>query len=177
MPSMNSNAVFSFSRKYRYRLNRKINQSRKEIIFIGLNPSTADEEDNDSTLIRVLNFANSWGYGSLVVINLFARISSSPRLLKSSSNPIGPFNNFELKTNIKDWSEDEFCDLWLGWGVNGSFMIRDRNILKEIKKYSEKKMQNFTKAKMPLAIGLTKAGHPRHPLYMANSSYLRTFQI
>ena len=84
MPSINSNAVFSFSRKYRYRLNRRINQSRHEIIFIGLNPSTADEEDNDSTLIRVLNFSNSWGYGSLVVINLFARISTSPRLLKSS---------------------------------------------------------------------------------------------
>ena len=174
---MNSNAVFSFSRKYRYRLNRRINQSRKEIIFIGLNPSTADEEDNDSTLIRVLNFSNSWGYGSLVVINLFARISPSPSILKSSSNPIGPFNNFELKTNIKNWSENEFCDLWLGWGVNGSFMNRDRNILKEIKKYSKKKMQHFPKAQMPLALGLTKGGYPRHPLYMPNSSYLRTFRI
>ena len=47
---MNSNAVFSLSRKYRYRLNRRINQSRKEIIFIGLNPSTADETKNDPDL-------------------------------------------------------------------------------------------------------------------------------
>ncbi len=174
---MNSNAVFSPSRKYRYRLNRTINKSRKEIIFIGLNPSTADEEDNDSTLIRVLNFSKSWGYGSLVVINLFARISTSPKLLKSSSNPIGPFNNFELKTNIKGWSQNEFCDLWLGWGVNGSFMKRDRNILKEIKKYSENRMESFPKAQMPIALGLTKGGHPRHPLYMANSSYFRPFRI
>ena len=170
-------ADFSDCRKYRYTLWRTWNIDKPKIMFLGLNPSTADEQANDLTLVRVLNFSNSWGYGSLVVINLFARISTSPRLLKSSSNPIGLFNNFELKTNIKDWSENEFCDLWLGWGVNGSFMKRDRNILKDIKKYSEKKMQNFTKAQMPLAIGLTKAGHPRHPLYMANSSYLRTFQI
>ena len=83
---MNSNAVFSLCRKYRYRLNRRISQSRKEIIFIGLNPSTADEKDNDSTLRRLLDFSDSWGYGSLVVINLFARISNSPKILKCYSN-------------------------------------------------------------------------------------------
>ncbi len=177
MQSMNSNTVFSLSKKYRYRLNRRINKSRKEIIFIGLNPSTADEEVNDATLIRLINFSDSWGYGSLVVVNLFARISTSPRFLKSCVNPIGSLNNHVLKKKLKDWSEDEFCDLWLGWGVNGSFMKRDRTILREIQKYSLKKTKKLSKAQMPLALGLTKGGFPRHPLYMASSSHLQIFRI
>ncbi len=174
---INSSVLFSLCGKYRYRLNRRINLSRKEIIFIGLNPSTANAECNDSTLRRLINFAGSWGYGSLVVINLFARISSRPNILKSCSNPIGKLNNFELKNKIKDWSEDQFCDLWLGWGVHGSFMKRDEKILKEINKYSQKKMANFPKAKMPLALGRTKGGQPRHPLYMPNTSDLSTFLL
>ncbi len=174
---MNSNAFFSLSRKYRYRLTRKLSESNKRIIFIGLNPSTANAENNDSTLRRLINFSNSWGYGSLVVINLFARVSISPKFLKSSSNPIGHHNNFELKSKIIGWSQDEFSDLWLGWGAHGSFMKRDREILKEVRKFSLKKIENFPKAKMPLAIGLTKSGSPRHPLYMHSSSYLTAFKL
>ena len=95
------------------------------MIFLGLNPSRASKSIDDPTLKRLIYACNKWHYGTLVVINLFARISPSPSIIKSSSNPIGPFNNFELKTNIKDWSENQFCDLWLGWGVNGSFMKRE----------------------------------------------------
>ncbi len=99
-----SNASFSICGKYRFNLTRRISKSPRKIIFIGLNPSRADSKNNDATLTRLLDFSKSWGYGSIIVINLFARISKNPKVLTSCANPIGVSNNVELRkfasTNI-----------------------------------------------------------------------------
>ncbi|WP_269623389.1 DUF1643 domain-containing protein [Prochlorococcus marinus] len=172
-----SNAQFSLCGRYRWNLNRRFNSCKKEIIFIGLNPSKANSFVNDRTLIRLINFSNLWGYGSLSVVNLFAIISNNSLDLKSFADPIGNSNNKELNNKIKAWSEKELCDLWLGWGVNGSYLNRDKVVLRKIQNYYNKRVRNFPKASQPYAIGITKDGYPRHPLYVQNKTILKPFCI
>ena len=162
---MKSSAVFSTCREYRWRLNRYISDSKKELIFIGLNPSLANSFHDDPTLRRLVAFAGNWGYGSLIVVNLFARISKSPKSLKTCNDPIGWNNDLELDKIINYWSKQELCDLWIGWGVNGKFMNRDVRLLRKIRNSSKK----------PLVIGLTKDGHPKHPLYISKLKTLCNF--
>ncbi len=160
---MISNATFSFCGSYRWRLIREINESKKELIFIGLNPSLANEKKNDPTLRRIIGFAEIWGFGRLYVVNLFARISRSPKLLRYCDDPVGSKNDFVLNQNIKYWLANDLCQLWIGWGTNGKFMNRDAWVLKKItNKYLKK----------PYIIGLTKEGYPKHPLYVGKNKKL-----
>tara|TARA_Y100001968_G_C19106482_1_gene595121 strand:- start:56 stop:559 length:504 start_codon:yes stop_codon:yes gene_type:complete len=157
-----SSASFSPCKKYRWHLSRYITNSKKELIFIGLNPSLADARHNDPTLRRLIAFSKIWGYGSLVVINLFARISKSPKLLASCIDPVGWKNDFELQKRINYWSRNHLCDLWIGWGANGKLMNRNEILIKKLKESS----------KQPCVIGLTKEGHPKHPLYISKQKNL-----
>ena len=159
---MKRTASFSSCKDYRWSLTRKINDSKKELIFIGLNPSYANSSLDDPTLRRLIGFSKLWGYGSLVVINLFARISKSPRLLALCDDPVGWNNDFELNKRINYWSRNDLCELWIGWGVNGNLKDRNKIILKRIKK----------SLKHPCVIGLTKEGHPKHPLYISKRKSL-----
>ena len=164
---MNQTAAFSTCRDYRWNLTRYINDSNKELIFIGLNPSVANATQNDPTLRRLIGFAKVWGYGSLIVINLFGRISNSPKNLKSVNDPVGDKNDNELNKRIKYWSKNDSCELWIGWGVKGRLMNRNERVLKEIKQSS----------KNPYVIGLTKDGHPQHPLYISKQKTLYQIEI
>jgi hypothetical protein len=65
-------AIFSDCRKYRFALRRNWDESKPYVMFIGLNPSTADEIENDPTINRCISYARSWGYGGLFMANLFA---------------------------------------------------------------------------------------------------------
>ena len=165
---MESNAFFSPCGKFRWKLTRLISKSPKELIFVGLNPSKADAITNDLTLIRLISFCTLWGYGSLTVINLFGKITKDPRQLLSNEDPIGSQNDSVLNKNIYYWSKAQMCDLWIGWGTKGIIMNRNKKVLSQIKKSCSKK---------PLIIGLTKAGHPRHPLYTSKEKYLYPFPI
>ena len=83
-------AGFSRCGRYRYWLRRRWNGDLPQCTFIGLNPSTADARTNDPTLRRCINFADQWGYGSLLLVNLFALRSTDPRALRLSDDPQGP---------------------------------------------------------------------------------------
>ena len=79
---MRTDAVFSDCRKYRYALWRVWDESKPVAVFIGLNPSTADEVNDDPTVKRCVNFAQEWGYGGLCMANLFAFMATDPEVLK-----------------------------------------------------------------------------------------------
>ena len=68
------NATFSSCRTYRYSLSRIWDKKKKYVLFVGLNPSTADEEVDDPTIRRCINYAKNWGYGGFLMVNLFYRI-------------------------------------------------------------------------------------------------------
>ena len=120
---------------YRWSLQREISFQKKKIIFVGLNPSNANDFRNDQTLRKLLGFCNSWDYGHLVVVNLFARISSSPSKLKDCQDPIGIRNNCELNNRFGVWANNEDWDIWLGWGTKGTFHARNKEVLRVLNDY------------------------------------------
>ena len=108
--TMTGDAILSDDRVYRYMLERTWDCRKERVLFVMLNPSTADEEEDDPTITRCLGFATRWGFGSLVVGNLFALRSPNPRELFQHSDPLGPDNDYHLqrlaeecKTIVTSW--------------------------------------------------------------------------
>ena len=127
MPLMKSSALFSECRTYRYNLWRIWDESLDSILFIGLNPSKADESYNDPTINRCINFAKKWGYGGLCMANLFAYRATQPRIMMLADDPIGPENDqilFDLVSKAKI--------VVAAWGNHGSFMGRSAHIARSI---------------------------------------------
>lgn len=86
-------AELSTDGRYRYSLSRVWDDSLPIVLFIGLNPSTADHERDDPTIRRCMRFAQDWGCGTLLMGNLFALRSTDPRTLLSDPAPVGPAND------------------------------------------------------------------------------------
>jgi hypothetical protein len=124
-------------------------QKPRTVAFIGLNPSTADETQDDPTIRRCRAFACSWGYDNLVMLNLFAYRATRPADMKAAADPIGPDN---------DWHLLDACmraDLIVAaWGSHGSFWNRDVSLRKLLGRCQLHYLR------------LTKDGHPAHPLYL-----------
>lgn len=138
-------ASFSTCRRYRYVLWRIWNIDKSRIMFIGLNPSTANETSDDPTIHRVVKFANAWGFGGIYMTNLFAYVTPYPEKLKECDDPLG---------NNNEWLEKiaQKCDkIIFAWG---SF--------KEAEQRSKEVMQMFKGH----ALIINKDGSPRHPLYV-----------
>ena len=166
--SWQAEAKLSSCGAYRWLLHRPIQSSdqiskqRRVLLFVGLNPSRADGLRDDPTLRRLQGFAHQWGYHHLVVLNLFARISPSPSLLCRCAEPIGAENDLILHSWFQQWAQQPKWDLWLGWGVGGGLRQRDAEVLKMLNDVSDRRGV----LSPPFVTGLTKAGYPRHPLYL-----------
>lgn len=105
-----SGATFSYDRKYRYRLWRFWDKNKPPVAFIGLNPSTANEDEPDPTIRRVIQFAKDWGYGGVYMFNLFAIVSSSPEVLLTCKDSIK-----ENGIYLQELSESGM-DIVFAWG-------------------------------------------------------------
>lgn len=152
-------ALFSEDRKYRYVLWRRIkdeaglffrgeeNVELPHIMFIGLNPSTANENEDDPTIRRVVRFAKDWGYGGVYMMNLFAYVTAYPEELKKCSDPIGENNIWLEKIKAR------CSDILFAWGN-----------FKEAAARAEEVMKMFPKA---VCLGVNKNGTPKHPLYIS----------
>lgn len=144
---ISSSAIFSDNRIYRYALTRIWDKKLPSIMIIGLNPSTADESENDPTIRRCIGFAKKWGYGKLYVTNLFAYRATYPKNLFEYSEPIGDENDYWISKLLK-----EVDTVVLAYGNSGKYRNRDKEILNLV--------QN------PYCIKTSKANMPVHPLYM-----------
>lgn len=143
---MKNTAILSKCRKYRFALWRTWDDTKPYVMFIGLNPSTADERNDDPTLARCINYAKSWGFGGLCMANLFAYRATNPNDMKSATDPIGSKNN--------DWLvklANEAGLIVAAWGNDGSYLGRSKQI-KEL-------LTNV------YCLKLNKSGEPAHPLY------------
>ena len=85
---LSSDAVFSKDRIYRYALWRTWNENLPKTLFIGLNPSTADEIQDDPTIRRCIRYSRDWGYGGYIMGNIFGYRSTNPLVLKQIKDPI-----------------------------------------------------------------------------------------
>ena len=161
-------AAFSACGAYRWLLHRPIAldyhspDRHRVLLFVGLNPSRADGLRDDPTLRRLQRFSQRWGYHHLVVLNLFARISPSPSQLTRCAEPIGAENDLILRSWFDQWALQPAWDLWLGWGRGGGFKQRDQTVLKMLREVGKQR----DRLPPPFVTGLTKAGYPRHPLYL-----------
>ena len=75
-------AIISDCGKYRYELHREWDKSKRKVLFIMLNPSTADGLNNDLTTIRCINFAKKWGYGGIMIGNIYPFRAKRPKDLR-----------------------------------------------------------------------------------------------
>jgi hypothetical protein len=144
-------AIIDESKKYRYSLWRIYDETKPKVTFIMLNGSTADADNDDQTLRRCIQFAKDWGFGSLEVVNLFGYRTTFPKELKKAEDPAGPENdNYILKAIINSKM------VVVAWGSNGGFKKQNKHVLDLLK-------NNFIR---PYCIGISKDGHPKHPLYL-----------
>ena len=153
-------AVFSEDRRYRYLLRRRVGDSEKRVLFVMLNPSQADEERNDPTIRRCIGFARGWGFGVLEVVNLFAFMSTNPKVLLEAEDPVGSGNDGAIRTAMQ--SADFIV---LAWGNNG--------LLHE--KRATEVTAMVRKAAQPYCLGLTVKGAPKHPLRLPKTTTLEPF--
>ncbi len=165
--------LISTNGEYRWSLSFKINTSKKEIIFIGLNPSLSDSIYIDNTTRKIIKICKNYNYGNLKIINLFALISKTPDKLLIHKNPVGYLNNKFINKSLKYWSANKNCHLWLGWGNKGIFLNRNYKIYKKIMNSYSIKKDNFLNPLGPLFIKKTKKENPIHPLYCSDNSTLQ----
>ncbi len=144
-------ADLSYDRVYRYSLYREWSKSKSMIMFIGLNPSTADENEDDPTIRRCVKFAKDWGHGGIYMLNLFALRTKDPKILLKHPSPVGQKNDFILKEIATDC-----LTIVAAWGTKGNYLNRDKEVI----------------SIMPLmhCLGITKDGHPKHPLYLSKDT-------
>ena len=97
-----SAAVFSTNRLYRLHPAAQLGRHQvTRLVWVMLNPSTADASTDDATIRRVLRFSDDWDYGSVRVVNLFAYRSTQPRLLWTLDDPIGPMNDEHIQREVR----------------------------------------------------------------------------
>lgn len=145
---INSGATISECGKYRYELWRIWNEDLPKLMFVMLNPSTADANENDATIRRCIRFAIDWGFGGIYVGNLFAYRATNPKELRTAFNPKGSDNLEALKRMCG------LCDkVVYAWGDNVPAHIYC-NSLSAINKTEY------------YHLGLNKSGNPKHPLYL-----------
>jgi hypothetical protein len=154
-------ATFSNCRKYRYTLSRTWDAGLPTACWLLLNPSTADEQKLDPTLRRCVGFSRAWGFGSMVVANLFAIRSPYPRHVYAAADPVGPQNDAHIRRLTRAAGK-----VIVGWGVHGAHGGRNEKIVRLLIKWNVE----------PWCLGLTEQGHPRHPLYVEGSTELIRFE-
>lgn len=144
-------AAYSACGQYRYGLSRRW-ATGPALLYVMLNPSTATETANDPTIERCERRARALGYAGFGVVNLFAFRATRPQDLMRSTDPVGPLNDAAITLALRR-ADQVLC----AWGVHGGHGGQDRRVL-EILRRSGRPL---------LHLGLTKAGAPRHPLYIA----------
>lgn len=148
-------ATVSACGQYRYSLRREWSNGGRIVLFIMLNPSTADAEVDDPTIRRCIALAKRWNFDALEVVNLFAWRATDPRQLSKCANPIGEGNN-EAIMKAAERSSQIVC----AWGANAyakPMALRVKALLNHL----------------PLwAIKMNADGSPKHPLYAKTESNL-----
>lgn len=161
-------AIFSHDRKHRYVLSRLWDEKKPRLMFVCLNPSVADENEDDNTVRRMIRFAVDWQFGGLRVLNVFAAVATKPFDMLRIPDPVGPKNDIFLireaqeagmivaawggfHEQVRKWRPD---DMRYEVAYENIFVKRVRIVEQMLSAY-------------PLyCLGHTKEGSPRHPLYM-----------
>lgn len=159
MNYLDTGATFSSCKKYRYLLYRLWDNFENGFcIFIGLNPSTADENNDDPTIRRCVDFAKRFKYSGLYMLNLFGYCSTDPKELLKINDPVGKWNNKVIKEICENNNGYKICC----WGNYGSFKNRGVQLINFLDHF-DINLHCF---------GFTEKNEPKHPLYLSKESKL-----
>ncbi|GAB1381245.1 DUF1643 domain-containing protein [Pararhodobacter aggregans] len=146
-----STAVYSPCESYRYTLTRTWDPAGRKVLFVMLNPSTATEVQNDPTVERCERRARALGFGSFRVCNIFAYRATDPKVMRAQADPVGPGNDQAIAESAL-WADAVVC----AWGTHGAHLNRGAAVEAVLRATGK-----------PLShLGLSKDGHPKHPLYI-----------
>ncbi len=147
-----STAVYSPCEDYRYLLTRVWDAGGRKVLFVMLNPSTATEVQNDPTVERCERRARALGFGGFRVTNIFAYRATDPKVMRAAADPVGPGNDAAILDSTR-WADQIIC----AWGAHGAHLNRGAAVERLLRGTG-----------LPLfTLGLTQAGQPKHPLYIA----------
>lgn len=149
-----SGADFSGCLRWRYRLWRRWDAAKPAANFLMLNPSTADEEKLDPTCARARDYAERWGYGALVVTNVFAWRATDPRAMRAVKDPVGPDNDRTIVRAARD-AALVVC----AWGNHGAHLDRSARVVSLLGRAGVRLH----------ALRVNGSGEPAHPLYLKGS--------
>ncbi len=157
-----SAAVFNEAGTHRYLLVRRWAAGPPTVVFLMLNPSTADETVNDQTIGRCVDYAVREGAHALEVVNLFAYRATDPSVLATAADPVGVHNDRFIREHALPGRM-----VIAAWGAQGSHAARAGQVTSML-----------TAAGVDLwCLGLTMAGHPRHPSRLAKTEPLVPYQL
>ena len=144
-------AEYSDCERYRYTLTRVWDAGGRRALFIMLNPSTATELQNDPTVERCERRARALDFGAFRVLNIFAYRATDPRDMRAAPDPVGPDNDAAILGSLA-WADQVIC----AWGTHGAHLGRGPAVAALLRASGT-----------PLFhLGLSKHGHPKHPLYI-----------
>jgi len=146
-----SGATFSSCRRWRYLLWRRWDRAGPVANFLMLNPSTADEVKLDPTCSRARDYAKRWGYGALVVTNVFAWRATDPAQLKAARDPVGPANDRAIVRAAR-----EAAIVVCAWGNHGVHLGRADAVVRLLERAGVRVH----------ALRVNGSGEPTHPLYL-----------
>lgn len=164
-------AEISLCGQFRTRLTRRWGDASR-MIFVMLNPSTADAVRDDPTIRRCIGFARREGLGGIAVINLFTRRTPSPKALVASDDPKGPDADSAITQTVERAKGPREAARWgekpdvivCAWGAPpaGPAWWRAMHHDQVERVYAEAHDMH----KRLFSLGTTAGGHPRHPLYL-----------
>jgi hypothetical protein len=147
-------AEYSPCEAWRYSLTRVWDPKGGRALFVLLNPSTATEVQNDPTVERCERRARALGFGAFRVCNIFAFRATDPRVMRAAADPVGPLNDAAILAGA-GWAGDR-GRIICAWGTHGAHLDRGPAVATLLRATGR-----------PLFhLGLSKAGHPKHPLYI-----------
>ena len=161
-------AIFSPDRAYRYVLGRDVAldllQQEKPgyVLWVMLNPSVANESQPDRTMTRCVGFTRRWGYTRMVIVNLYAVVSTDASYLRRHHEPIGRHNNHFIAKYAKDAAL-----VMCAWGDKNPSFQRAREVTNLLGDVSA----------AVNCLGLSIPGNPRHPLMLRGDTAPQPFQI
>ena len=146
-------AEFSIDKKERYSLKREWDNSKNKILYIMLNPSLADDKNDDPTIRRLINFTKKFNSGGFLVGNIFTTITPNPKELDKSKGMSD--KNFEELIKLIN----KVDQIVYAWGSS----IEEPQLLKKL-------------VLSPKCFGKNVNGTPKHPLYLPKDSKLIAYR-
>lgn len=156
--NINRQSHFSNDGKHRLWLLRSWEENPKMILFIGLNPSTANDINDDPTIRSCIRLTRHNGYGGFVICNLFSFVTANPKILIQNMKEARTVESDITLHRMIIHTHKTIC----AWGSWTFINVRAQQVLARIRE--------------PFCLGVNADGHPKHPLYIRSETLFVPYQ-